>query len=143
MINWPRIRPTRLRNVGSKPGPRGPPPWDTAPRQASVPIPMVTMTRVSSVQYVERTERILVNSERRAPPKPARPAGAGRAAAGGGGARCVVAAMSGPLSSGNRLPGLLIWNARPELHAGGGEFHEGLFQRRLGRSKLVQPDSVV
>src|ERR1022692_5263676 len=127
MINWPRIRPTRLRKVGSKPGPRGPPPWDTAPRQASVPIPMVTMTRASSVQYVERTERILVNSERRAPPKPARPAGAGRVAAGGG-ARCVAVAMSGPLSSGNRLPGLRIW-ARAELHAGGGELHEGLFQR--------------
>src|ERR1019366_9511109 len=117
-------------------------PRDIAPTQESVPIPTVTMTRASSVQYVERTERILVNSERRAPPKPARPAGAGRAARGGG-ARCVVAAMSGPLSSGNRLPGLLIWNARPELHAGGGELHEGLFQRRLGRGKLVQPDSVV
>src|ERR1039457_1301440 len=143
MINWPRIRPTRLRKVGPKPGPRGPPSWDTAPRQASAPIPTVTMTRASSVQYVERTERILVNSERRAPPKPARPAGAGRAAGRDCGARCVAVAMSGPLSSGNRLPGLRIWDARPELHAGGGEFHEGLFQRSLGRGKLVQPDSVV
>ena len=50
MISWPRIRPARLRWVASKPGPWIPLPRETAPTQASAPIPIVTTTRAMSVQ---------------------------------------------------------------------------------------------
>jgi hypothetical protein len=45
------------------------------PQLASAPTPIVTTTRASSDQYVDRTDRILVNSERSVPRKPACPAG--------------------------------------------------------------------
>src|SRR5580704_18160600 len=62
------------------------------PPVMAAPIPMLTASSTSSVQYVERTERILVNSERSVPPKPARPDGGGRT--GGRAGWVVVAAMS-------------------------------------------------
>jgi hypothetical protein len=76
MISWPRYRPSRLRFVGSKYRP----PASTlraAAKLASAPMAMVITTRASSTQYVERVERILVNSDRSAPPNPARPLDSG------------------------------------------------------------------
>ena len=49
MMSWPRIRPARLRWVASKSGPWSAP-RETAPRQASAPIPIVTTIRAISVQ---------------------------------------------------------------------------------------------
>ena len=43
----------------------------------AAPMPMLIASSTISVHQVERTERILVNSERRVPPNPARPDGAG------------------------------------------------------------------
>src|ERR1700735_335589 len=63
------------------------------PALIAAPIPMLTASSTSSVQYVERTERILVNPERSVPPKPARPEGGGRT----GGRGCFVGtALSDP-----------------------------------------------
>ena len=74
MISWLMYSPPRLCAVASKPGPGCP--CVATPQLASAPKPTVTTTRDSSVQYVERTERILVNSDRNAPANVAFPADA-------------------------------------------------------------------
>src|SRR5690242_17073091 len=66
---------------------------DATPAEMAAPIPTLITTSTSSVHQVERTERILVNSERSVPPSPARPDGGGRTAPD---ACLVIAAMSGP-----------------------------------------------
>jgi hypothetical protein len=55
----------------------------------------VTRTTISSVQYVDRTDRILVISERTAPPNPARLVPAGVVLSRVIPAVCAVAVMSG------------------------------------------------
>src|SRR5215470_18330510 len=100
-------------------------------------MPIVITIIAKSVQYVDRTDRILVNSERSVPPNPARPALAGSTAARWLPAACAVTVMSGHPSRAYPIAqfrGLL--RGRPaagaELYAGGGLFHVGLFQRGLG-----------
>jgi hypothetical protein len=71
MTSWPKYRPSRLRFVGSKYRPLAST-LCAAAKLASAPMPMVTTTSASSVTYVDRVERILVSSDRSAPPNPAR-----------------------------------------------------------------------
>src|SRR5215831_20798939 len=95
-----------------------------------------------SVQYVDRTERILVNSERSAPAKVTRPAERGRSSPTPAvGRTVVVVAISGHLSSQHRL--LSLGHASVELHAGCSQFHECLLQRRVDGREFVQPYGVV
>ena len=98
MTSWPRKKsPAMLAWVASKVARSVGDVCDqlaAVPALIAAPIPMLTTSSTSSVQYVERTERILVNSERSVPPKPARPEGGGRT--GGRAGWVVVAAMSDP-----------------------------------------------
>src|SRR6266516_6709983 len=77
MTSWPTYRPARLCWVASKLV--GLTPWgcDAVPAQARAPMPTQTTTRASRVQYVDRVDLILVNSDRSASPKPARPVSGG------------------------------------------------------------------
>src|SRR5215472_13015508 len=96
----------------------------------------------TSAQYVDRTERILVSSERSAPAKVTRPAVRGRSSPMPAvGRSVVVVAISGHLSSQHRL--LSLRHASVELHAGCGQLHECLLQGRMYRREFVQPDRVV
>src|SRR5580700_8252940 len=111
------------------------------PPVMAAPIPMLTASSTSSVQYVERTERILVNSEFSVPRKPARPEAGGSAARTGW--VCVVAAMSvHPFADWERL---LCWPAvaGPVLHAVRGQLHEGRLEGGADHGQLVQPDAVI
>src|SRR5580698_4277560 len=135
MISCPMYSPARLCRVGSKYGPCGP---CAAPALASAPKPTTTTNIASSVQYVDRTDRILVNSDRSAPANVTRPAERGRSSATPA-AGAVVVAISGHLSSQYQLLG----HAGVELHARCRQFHERLLQGRVDRRQLVQPDRVV
>src|SRR6516165_851987 len=119
MISCPMYSPARLCRVGSKSGPCGP---CAAPVLASAPKPTTTTNIASSVQYVDRTDRILVNSDRSAPANVTRPAERGRSSATPAAGSTVVDAISGHLSSQHRLLGY----ASVELHAACGQFHERL-----------------
>src|ERR1700733_2384454 len=96
----------------------------------------------SRFQYVDRTERILVNSDFRAPARFALPAFEGTAVSGASGASVTVLAISDTTSSQDRTA-VSAWHARVELHARGGEIHERLLQRRVNRGELVQADRVL
>src|SRR5581483_238117 len=128
------------------------------PAEMAAPIPMLITTSTSSVHQVERTERILVNSERSVPPSPARPDGGG--STGAPGACLVIAAMSGPpfatelLVRGQLLlsrPGPLqaldllrsLTFAAPVFHAVRGQLHEGRLERGPDHGQLVQPHAVL
>src|ERR1700733_3636797 len=137
MISCPMYSPARLCCVGSKYGPCGP--WLAAPQLARAPNPTTTTNIASSAQYVDRTDRILVNSERSAPANVTRPAERGRSSATPAAGPTIVDAISGHLSSQRRLLG----HASVELHAAGGQLHERLLQRRVHRRQFVQPDLVV
>src|SRR5215469_10206935 len=106
-------------------------------------MPTQATTSASKVQYVERTERILVNSDRTVPKNPARPAGC-RPTFPPTRTSCVaVAAISGHLP---RMRGLALdwfWRAGVELDARRGQLHERLLERRVRRRELVQPDPVL
>src|SRR5215831_7408879 len=111
-------------------------------------MPMVITIIAKSVQYVDRTDRILVSSERSAPPNPARPALAGSTAARWLPAACAVTVMSGHPSRAHPIAlfrGLL--HGRPaagaELHAGRCLLHVGLLQGRLRHGQLMQADPVL
>src|SRR5689334_5819134 len=111
----------------------------------AAPIPMLITTSTSSVHQVERTERILVNSERSVPPSPARPDGGG--STGAPDACLVIAAMSGPPFATELVvrrqlllgrPGsrqalgsliLALTLAAAVLHAVRGQLHEGRLER--------------
>src|SRR6202012_2032967 len=122
------------------------------PALMAAPIPTLTTSMTSSVQYVDLTERILVNSERSAPPNPARPEGGGST----GGLGCgVVTAISAPLvgaghGGGTRGGGLggqvLRIGLAPlmgaVLHAAGGPPRGGRLQRGADPGQLVQPDAL-
>src|SRR5215471_9198084 len=108
-------------------------------------MPIVITIIAASVQWVDRTDRILVNSERSVPPNPARPVLAGSTLARRLPAACAVTVMSGHPSRAHRIAlfrglprGRLA--ARAELHAGRGLFHVGLLQGRLGQGQLMQAD---
>src|SRR5260370_30796049 len=105
-------------------------------------MPTVTKTRAIRDQYVDRTDRTLVNSERSAPANPARPAGRGTPALIRAAGVSIVA-ISGHLSCISRLGAGAGRDARVELHAGGRQFYECLFQRGVRRGQLVQPDPVL
>src|SRR5260370_40578599 len=156
ITSWLRMRPARLVAVASKfsrsPGDT----WfqcEAVPQLKSAPRPTVTTITASSVQYVDLTERSLVNSERSAAARPTRPRGAGRAA--GRMAGAVVVVMSAPVRFAGRQHAcgrcavtkqalaLLARHARVVFDAVRGKFHERLLQRRRRRGKLVQPDAVV
>src|SRR5512142_1096213 len=98
MTSWPRKNsPAMLTWVASKVARSAAVVWDqlaATPAEMAAPIPMLITNSTSSVHQVERTERILVNSERSVPPSPARPDGGG--STGAPGACLVIAAMSGP-----------------------------------------------
>src|SRR5215470_9936290 len=115
-------------------------------------MPIVITIIAKSVQYVDRTDRILVSSERSAPPNPARPALAGSTAARWLPAACAVTVMSGHPSRAHPIVpfrGLLHGRlgGRPaagaELHAGRCLLHVGLLQGRLRQGQLVQADPVL
>src|SRR5579872_7114367 len=104
-------------------------------------MPMVITIIAKTAQPVDRTDRILVNSELSVPPSPARPALAGSALARRLPAACAVTVMSGHPSRAhpiapflNLLPGGPAAGA--ELHAGRGLFHVGLLQGGLGHRQL-------
>src|SRR5690242_13334426 len=98
MTSWPRKKsPAMLTWVASKVARSDAEVCDqlaATPAEMAAPIPTLITNSTSSVHQVERTERILVNSERSVPPSPARPDGGGRTAAPE--ACLVIAAMSGP-----------------------------------------------
>ena len=97
MTSWPRKNsPATLTWVASKVARSDAEVCDqlaATPAQMAAPIPTLTTTSTSSVHQVERTERILVNSERSVPLRPARPDAGGRTGAPGA---FVIVAMSGP-----------------------------------------------
>src|SRR5215831_18509971 len=108
-------------------------------------MPMVITIIAKSVQYVDRTDRILVNSERSVPPNPARPALAGTTVARRLPAAGAVTVMSGHPSRAYPIAGFRgLVHGRPaagaELYAGRGLLHVGLFQGGLGHGQFMQPD---
>src|SRR5215471_7177522 len=130
MTSWPTYRPARLCWVPSNCA--GLIPWGCAavPTQASAPMPMQTTIRASRVQYVERVDRILVNSDRSASAKPARPVSGGSRRWRAAGAIWVVVISGHPRRvhvvgpAGVLLAGCLCL----ELHAVRGQLHERLLQ---------------
>src|SRR5262249_7580280 len=148
MTNWPRYRPARLCWVASKVALLISLACDAAPALARAPMPAQTTTRASRVQYVDRVDLILVNSDRSASPKPARPVSGGsrrwRAAgaiwvgAMSGHPRRGPVAVTGGLGSGVRAGGV-----GGALDARGGQLHERFVERGLRRGQLVQPDPVL
>src|SRR5438105_10803424 len=128
MTSWPRKNsPARLVWVASKvawsPGDI----WfqcDAVAAEIAPPRPMLTASSTSSVQYVDRTERILVHSESSAPRSPDRPVA-------GGSAVVVMAAISVPPRPGG--------NRRVVFHAVPGQFHERRLQRGPDHGEFVQP----
>src|SRR5215469_5360385 len=148
MTSWPTYRPARLCWVASKLV--GLTPWgcDAVPAQARAPMPTQTTMRANRVQYVDRVDLILVNSDRSASPKPARPVCGGSRRSRAAGAIWVVAISGHPRrvhAVGTALLGsvLLAGSVGVELDAVGGQFHERFLQRGLRRGKLVQPDPVL
>src|SRR5215469_12234492 len=96
MTSWPTYRPARLCWVASKLA--GLTPWgcDAVPALARAPMPTQTTTRASRVQYVDLVDLILVNSDRSASPKPARPVSGGSRRWRAAGASWVVAISGHP-----------------------------------------------
>src|SRR5215470_3032456 len=145
MTNWPTYRPARLCWVASKPA--GLIPWgcDAVPMQATAPMPMQTTIRASRVQYVERAERILVNSDRSASANPARPASGGsrRERAAGAIWAVVISRHSRRVHAVGPARVLLAGHVGLELHAVRGQFHERLLQGGLRGCQFVQPDRVL
>src|SRR5215468_9051663 len=147
MTSWPTYRPARLSWVASKVALSIVLACDAAPALSRAPMPTQTTTRASRVQYVERVDLILVNSDRSASPKPARPVSGGSRRWRAAGASWVVAISSHPRrvhAVGAVGPGIrLAGRVGVELDAVGGQFHERFLQGGLRRGKLVQPDPVL
>src|SRR5215472_11915044 len=144
MTSWPTYRPARLCWVPSKPA--GLIPWGcvAVPAQASAPMPMQTTIRANRVQYVERVDRILVNSDRSASANPARPVGGSRRWRVAGAIWVVV--ISGHPRRVHAVGSarvLLAGRVGLELHAVRGQFHERLLQGGLRGCQFVQPDRVL
>src|SRR5215831_13484583 len=146
MTNWPRYRPARLCWVASKVALLISLACDAAPALSRAPMPTQTTTRASRVQYVERVDLILVNSDRSASPKPARPVSGGSRRWRAAGAIWVVAISGHPRrvhAVGAGGPGIaLAGRVGVELDAVRGQLHERFLQRGLRRGQLVQPDPV-
>jgi hypothetical protein len=105
MASWPRPIPVpRMKPTGSartlrfRAAARGPNQFDSVSQAISAVKPMHTTTKMTSVQTVERTERILVHSARSRPENPAwRPvAGSAGPRAGVTGAAAVMRCSPGP-----------------------------------------------
>src|SRR5258708_38106972 len=77
MTSWPTYRPARLCWGASKADLVIWLAWEAAPALASAPMPAQTTIRASRVHQVERVDLILVNSDRSASAKPARPVSGG------------------------------------------------------------------
>src|SRR5690348_14846008 len=156
MTSWPRKKsPAMLTWVASKVARSAAEVCDqlaATPAEMAAPIPTLIANKTSSVHQVERTERILVNSERSVPPSPARPAGGARA-----GPCLVIAAMSGPpfateLVVRRQLFLGRVWPcepfgpltlAGPVFHAVRGQLHESRLERGTDHGQLVQPHAVL
>src|SRR5215471_11489889 len=142
MTSWPTYRPARLCWVASNSAALIPSGCDAVPALARAPMPMQTTIRANRVQYVERVDRILVNSDRSASAKPARPVS--------GGSRRVAGAIWVVVISGHPRRVHAVGSARVllagrlglELHAVRGQFHERLLQGGLCGCQFVQPDRV-
>src|SRR5215831_4646195 len=147
MTNWPTYRPARLCWVASKVALLISLACAAAPALARAPMPAQTTTRASRVQYVERVDLILVNSDRSASPKPARPVSGGSRRSRAAGASWVVAISGHPrrvhavAASGAGL--WLAGRVGVEFDTVGGQFHERFFQGGLRRGELVQPDPIL
>src|ERR1700733_10452687 len=96
----------------------------------------------SSVQYVDRTDLILVNSERSAPPSVTLPALAGSAVSDRGASSVAVVAISDSTSGQDRRVAA-AGHTGVELDTGGGQIHERLLKRGVYRRQLVQPHRVL
>src|SRR5215467_1136685 len=114
-------------------------------------MPTHTTMSASSVQYVDRTERILVNSDRTADARPAwRACVADSLACAplGRGWSTIVVAISGHLSCvGRRSAGsfviVVVRDSGAELHARCSQLHERLLERRGDWRQFVQADVVL
>src|SRR5581483_9520946 len=157
MISWPRMMPKRERWVRSSWASCAAvaSPWLARPQLPSTLMPMVTTVAEPSVHMVERTDRILVHSERSAPPKPARPEAGGSAVSPPRAEVLVVISAASLLHRaghdvggdsrrvGDRAARRLAGHRGVVLHAVLGQLHERLLQGRLDRRELVHPDLVV
>src|SRR6185437_13963128 len=156
MTSWPRKKsPAMLTWVASKVARSAAEVCDqlaATPAEMAAPIPTLITTSTSSVHQVERTERILVNSERSVPPSPARPDGGAK-----DGPCLVIAAMSGPPFATELLVCRQLFLGRvwpcepfgpltlagPVFHAVRGQLHEGRLERGPDHGQLVQPHAVL
>src|SRR6266851_7986939 len=148
MMSWPTYRPARLCWVASKPALLTPLGCDAVPALARAPIPMHTTIRANRVQYVERVDLILVNSERSASAKPTCPVSGGSRRWGAPGAMWIVV-ISGhsrrvhAVGAAGPARVLLAGRVGLELHAVRGQLHERRLQRGLRGCQFVEPDRVL
>src|SRR5690242_16708441 len=145
MTSWPTYRPARLCWVASKLAALIPSGCDAVPALARAPMTIQTTISASRVQYVERVDRILVNSERSASAKPARPVCGGSRRWRAAGAIWVVVISGHPrrVHAVGSARVLLAGRVGLELHAVRGQFHERLLQGGLRGCQFVQPDRVL
>src|SRR6185437_10330909 len=147
MISWPRMMPNRVRWVRSSWASCAvvASPWLARPQLPSTLMPMVTTVAEPRVHMVERTERILVHSERSAPPNPARPEAGGSAVRVPRAEVLTVISAAFLLRRGHSVvhADRLAGHRGVVFHAVLGQFHERLLQGGLDRRELVHPDLVV